>query len=58
MRNVLYYFEPQVRQDLLEACYDTARPGAWLITSLTEPMIDVRTRWVRERPAVFRKAIG
>lgn len=56
LRNVLYYFEPPVRQAILERCYDFAEPGAFLITSLTEPMIDVRTRWKALQPAVYRKS--
>jgi len=55
LRNVLYYFEPRTRSHILEACYDAAEPGATLITSVTEPMVDVRTRWTALRPAVFRK---
>lgn len=55
LRNVLYYFAPDVCQRVLDTCYDFAEPGAWLITSLTEPMVDVQTRWSRVRPAVFRK---
>jgi chemotaxis protein methyltransferase CheR len=56
LRNVLYYFEPPVREQLLEACYQSAEPGAVLITSLTEPMVDVKTRWRMVRPAVFVRA--
>lgn len=55
LRNVLYYFEPRTRRRILEACYDAAEPGAVLITSVTEPMVDVTTRWTALRPAIFRK---
>lgn len=55
LRNVLYYFDTPTRRRLLEACFDVTEPGGYLITSLTEPMIDVRTRWHPVRPAVFRK---
>lgn len=55
LRNVLYYFEPPVRRRLLEACFDVAEPGAWLVTSLTEPLLDLVTRWTPVRPAVFRR---
>lgn len=58
LRNVLYYFEPVTRQRIVEACYDAAEPGAWLITSLTEPMLDLVTRWTALSPAVFRKEGG
>jgi chemotaxis protein methyltransferase CheR len=53
LRNVLYYFEAPLRRRILEKCYDAAAPGAVLITSLTEPMINVQTRWRALRPAVF-----
>jgi chemotaxis protein methyltransferase CheR len=55
MRNVLYYFEPPLRARVLEAAFDAAEPGAWLITSLTEPMLDSHTRWTSIKPAIFRK---
>lgn len=55
LRNVLYYFEPRTRRRILEACYDAAEPNAVLITSVTEPMVDVTTRWTALRPAIFRK---
>ena len=56
LRNVLYYFAADVRRTVIEACYDAAEPGAWLVTSLTEPMLDMSTRWEQVQPAIFRKA--
>jgi len=58
LRNVLYYFEPSMRRQIVEACFDVAEPGAWLVTSLTEPMLDIATRWTAIRPAVFRRGPG
>jgi chemotaxis protein methyltransferase CheR len=58
LRNVLYYFEPRVRRDVVEACFDAAEPGAWLVTSLTEPMVDLVTRWTPVGPALFRRGPG
>ena len=55
LRNVLYYFDPPTRREILERCFDVAEDGAVLITSLTEPMVDVSTRWQALRPAVFRR---
>ncbi|MFO0725360.1 MAG: CheR family methyltransferase [Myxococcota bacterium] len=57
LRNVLYYFEPKVRRQVVESCYDAAEPGAYLITSLTEPMLDLVTRWIPVQPAIYRKAL-
>jgi chemotaxis protein methyltransferase CheR len=55
LRNVLYYFEPAMRKHVLDACHAVTEPGGYLFTSLTEPMIDVNTRYVQIRPAVFQR---
>ncbi len=55
LRNVLYYFEPATRRDVLEACYDAVEPNGHLITSLTEPMGEFATRWHSLGPAIFRR---
>lgn len=55
LRNVLYYFSPSTRRAVVEACFDVVEPGGWLITSLTEPMLDLVTRWTPVRPGVFRR---
>lgn len=55
LRNVLYYLERAMRGRILECCYDVAAPGAWLLTSLTEPMLDMKTRWRRVAPAIYQR---
>ncbi len=55
LRNVLYYFDAEVRRRVLEACFRAAEPGGWLVTSVTEPMLNTQTSWVRLGPAVLRK---
>ncbi|MFO0630272.1 MAG: protein-glutamate O-methyltransferase CheR [Polyangiales bacterium] len=55
LRNVLYYFEPDVRAQIMASTWECAEPGAWLVTSLTEPLFDVKTRWHAVRPAIYRK---
>jgi chemotaxis protein methyltransferase CheR len=55
LRNVLYYFDAHVRRQVVEACFDAAEPGAWLVTSLTEPMLELVTRWRPVGPALFRR---
>ena len=42
----------------LDACFEAAEPGGWMITSLTEPLIDLRTRWTQVAPALFRRGPG
>ena len=56
LRNVLYYVEREAREQIMASTWDHAEPGAWLITSLTEPLFDVKTRWQAVRPAIYRKA--
>jgi chemotaxis protein methyltransferase CheR len=55
LRNILYYFDEPVRREVLEHCYDAIEPGGYLFTSLTEPLMDVHTRWVQVRPAIYRR---
>jgi chemotaxis protein methyltransferase CheR len=55
-RNVLYYFDPEHQRDLAERLYDTAVPGGWLLTSVTEPVQVLGTRWQSVMSGVYRKA--
>lgn len=55
LRNVLYYFDPPLRLQILERCYDVTEPGGWLVTSLTEPLIDIKTRWKQVGSAIHWK---
>lgn len=57
LRNVLYYFEREAREQIMASTWENAEPGAWLVTSLTEPLFDVKSRWQAVRPAVYRKAL-
>jgi len=54
-RNVLYYFDRATREGVIEGLYQHAVDGAWLVTSATETMRDIRTGWKSVRPAVYRK---
>ncbi|MEE8389663.1 MAG: protein-glutamate O-methyltransferase CheR [Anaerolineae bacterium] len=54
-RNVLYYFDPQHQRDLAERLYDVTTPGGWLITSVTEPVQSLDTRWQTVMSGVYRK---
>lgn len=55
LRNVLYYFDGEVQRRVVEACYDATAPGGWLVTSLTEPLLDLRSRWERVAPGLHRR---
>lgn len=55
LRNVLYYFDVPMRLRVLHACFDAATPDAWLITSVTEPMLGAQSPWHPLSPGVFRK---
>ena len=47
---------PELRKRILAACFEATEPGGYLITSLTEPMIDVQTRFSAVQPAIYRRA--
>jgi chemotaxis protein methyltransferase CheR len=54
-RNVLYYFNQQTQIQLVERLYDAAESGGWLLTSVTETLHNVPTRWRKVGTGLFRK---
>lgn len=54
-RNVLYYFDPEHQRDLVERLYEITVPGGWLLTSVTEPVQSLSTRWRMVTSGVYRK---
>lgn len=54
-RNVLYYFNQATQTQLVERLYDAAEPGGWLLTSVTETLHNVPTRWRKVGAGIFRK---
>jgi chemotaxis protein methyltransferase CheR len=52
-RNVLIYFDLEVRQRLLLAMQELLRPGGWLFLGHTETMTGVSTDFRMSRPSVF-----
>lgn len=54
-RNVLYYFDLEHQQDLVERLYDVTVSGGWLITSVTEPVQVLKTHWQPVASGVYRK---
>ncbi len=54
-RNVLYYFDREHQCGTLEALYDVTEPGGWLLTSVTESVRDLNTRWCWAGGGIYRK---
>lgn len=54
-RNVLYYFDRPVQQELVERIFDITLPGGWLITSVTESLYWAKTRWKPIATGIYRK---
>lgn len=54
-RNILYYFERHDQTATLNAIHDVTEPGGWLITSVTENIRDLPTRWVGVDNGIYRK---
>jgi len=57
LRNVLYYFDVATRRRVLDACWDAIEPGGWLVTSVTEPLLEM-ARWESCEAGVYRKPPG
>lgn len=55
LRNILYYFDTANQQTILKRIYDVTVPGGWLVTSVTEPMIELDVAWQRIDAGVYRK---
>ena len=55
-RNVLYYFDRAHQLSTVESLYEVTEPGGWLLTSVTESLRDIDTRWVHIHSGVYRKA--
>lgn len=54
-RNILYYFERADQAATLEAIYNVTEPGGWLITSVTESIRDLGSRWVPVTSGIYRR---
>lgn len=54
-RNILYYFEKVDQTATLNAIHDVTEPGGWLVTSVTETIRDLPTRWDPVSNGVYRK---
>jgi chemotaxis protein methyltransferase CheR len=54
-RNILYYFDRPLQQELVERIYDITLPGGWLVTSVTETLYWAKTRWRTISTGVYRK---
>jgi chemotaxis protein methyltransferase CheR len=56
-RNILYYFEKADQLATLEAIHDATEPGGWLITSVTESIRDLGSRWQPVATGIYRKVL-
>lgn len=54
-RNVLYYFDKPDQAATVDAMYDVTEPGGWLVTSVTENLRELSTRWRIVGSGIARK---
>lgn len=54
-RNILYYFERADQLATVEAIHDVTEPGGWLLTSVTENLRDLGSRWSMVASGIARK---
>lgn len=57
-RNVLYYFDRDKQNHLVERLYEITAPGGWLITSVTESLWNLKSRWQVVKTGIYRKGFG
>ncbi len=54
-RNILYYFDRADQVATLNAVYEVTEPGGWLVTSVTEPIRDLGSKWKQVEPGIYRR---
>jgi chemotaxis protein methyltransferase CheR len=54
-RNILYYFDRETQRFILDALHEVTEPGGWLVTSVTESVRDLGTRWEPVATGIYRR---
>lgn len=55
LRNVMIYFEPQTKQQVVARLVERLRPGGWFIVGHSESLNGLAHGLVAEKPSVYRK---
>ncbi|GGY87371.1 chemotaxis protein methyltransferase [Cellvibrio zantedeschiae] len=55
VRNVMIYFDTDVKKQVLSNLYAQLRPGGWLVTSHSESLIGLDTPLKSVRPSIYRR---
>lgn len=55
LRNVLIYFDVEVKSQVLHNLYAQMNPDAWLVTSHSESLIGLNTPLTSVRPSLYRR---
>ncbi len=55
VRNVMIYFDSDVKKQVLRNLYAQLRPGGWLVTSHSESLIGLDTQLKLVRPSIYRR---
>jgi chemotaxis protein methyltransferase CheR len=55
VRNVLIYFESDVKKQVLRNLSAQLRPGGWLVTSLSESLLGLDSPLQLVRPSIYRR---
>jgi chemotaxis protein methyltransferase CheR len=55
LRNVMIYFEPQTKQQVVARLLERLRPGGWFIVGHSESLNGLAHDLVAEKPSVYRK---
>lgn len=58
MRNVMIYFDPPTKHDLIQKLYNTLEPGGYLIVGTTETVNRENIPLEMIKPSIFRKPLN
>lgn len=57
-RNVMIYFEQDMKDDLVDKLYDLTRPGGYLFIGLSEALNRKKIRYSYVKPGIYRKGMS
>lgn len=57
LRNVLIYFENDVKEEILRKIFEILKPQGFLIISLSESLVGIKHRFTQKKYSIYKKSV-
>jgi len=57
LRNVLIYFDNNIKEEILNRIYDYIKPNGYLIISLSESLVGIKHRFIQKKYSIYQKLL-